>query len=118
MQGLKPSLLVELSTEERNTLGSLARKRTAPHCEVQRAQALLMAADGMRNVEIADAVRVDSRTVSVWRKEFLERRLDCLRDRQRSGRRRSFSPSDKSLRDTSSLPEAGRGDQARIAPKP
>ena len=92
MPGLRPSLLVELTQEELETLEKLARKRTAPHCEVQRAQALLMAARGARNVQIAEAVGVDSRTVSIWRKEFIERRLACLRDRPRPGGRRSFSP--------------------------
>lgn len=104
--GQRPTLIIELSSEERQVLESLSRKRTALHCEVQRARAVLMAADGERNVVIAEAVRVDSRTVSIWRKEFLERRLDCLRDRRRPGRPSRFSPSGQGCGDSSSLPSS------------
>ncbi|MBI2267809.1 MAG: helix-turn-helix domain-containing protein [Armatimonadetes bacterium] len=68
------------------------RKRTAPYREVIKAKALLMADDGLRNVEITAHIGVDARTISVWRKEFLGRGRESLLDRPRPGRQRSFSP--------------------------
>lgn len=105
-RGQRPKLAIELSNEERQVLEALTRKRTALHCEVQRARAVLMAADGERNVVIAEAVGIDSRTVSIWRKEFLERRMNCLRDRARPGRPSRFSPSGQSCGHPPSLPSS------------
>lgn len=105
-RGQRPKLVIELSDEERQALETLGRKRTALHCEVQRARAVLMAANGERNVVIAEAVGIDSRTVSIWRKEFLERRMDCLRDRARAGRPGRFSPSGQSCGHPPGLPSS------------
>lgn len=92
MRGKSPQLTIELTVEERLFLEKQAATRTAPYCQVQRAKGILLAAEGYRNVEIAAKTDQDPRTVSILRKEFLARRLDALRDNQRSGRRRSFSP--------------------------
>lgn len=107
MRGRKPSLEIKLNVEEQETLLERSRQRTAPYCEVVRAKAILMAAQGRRNVEIAQVVDTDERTVSVWRSEFLERRLESLSDRPRSGRRRSFSPCPDGGRRETSLPSSG-----------
>ncbi len=104
MRGRKPSLEISLSSEEQETLLERAKQRTAPYCEVVRAKAILMAAQGRRNVEIAQVVDTDERTVSVWRSEFLDRRLESLNDRPRSGRPKSFSPSPDSSRGQTGLP--------------
>ena len=48
----------------------LARSQTAPHREVQRAKALLMAADGGANTRIAAELGVSPATVSAWRSRF------------------------------------------------
>ena len=53
----------------------LARSGTAPFREVRRAQALLMAADGLPNVQIAAAVAVTPVTVRAWRVRFAEEGL-------------------------------------------
>src|ERR1017187_3136759 len=45
---------------------------------------------GCRNVAIAEAVGIGVRTISIWRREFLERRGKCLQERARSGRPRVF----------------------------
>lgn len=92
MRGQPPQLIVELTVEERRFLEKQAATRTAPYCQVQRAKAVLLAAQGLRNVEIAAKTDQDPRTVSILRKEFLARRLDALKDNQRAGRGRSFSP--------------------------
>jgi len=92
VRGVHPSLKIALTDGERAFLEEQVSRRIAPYVEVVRAKAILMAAAGARNVEIAEKVDVDPRTVSIWRKDFLERRCDSLSDRPRSGRRRSFSP--------------------------
>ena len=53
----------------------LARSTTAAYREVRRAQALLMAADGLPNVQIAAAVAVTPVTVRAWRARFAEEGL-------------------------------------------
>jgi transposase len=92
MRGYAPKHVVEISHDDRVLLEKLSRKRTAPYCEVVRAKGLLMAADGARNVEIAARLGVTRRDITVWRKDFRERGVACLRDRKRSGRKRHFSP--------------------------
>jgi transposase len=88
-----PAVAIELTPDERTKLEGVSRQRTAPYREVLRARALLQAASGARNRSIAHAVGVDERTVRTWRKDFVQRRLESLHDRKRSGRPRRFSPS-------------------------
>ena len=57
-----------------------------------RAKALLLADKGLRNVEIAKAVGIGVRTITIWRREFLERGTDSVKERRRSGRPRAFPP--------------------------
>lgn len=56
----------------------LARARSAPHRQVQRAKALLLAADGVANNRIADEVGVTVVTVRAWRNRFAEEGLAKL----------------------------------------
>ena len=83
---------VVLSPEERHALTVRAAQYTRPHFEVQRAQMILLAADGWPNAAIADRVQTRREVVSLWRKRFYEDRLAGLEDRPRSGRPRVFSP--------------------------
>ena len=64
-----------ISPGQREALEVLARSGTAPFREVRRAQALLMAADGRPNVQIAAAVGVTAVTVRAWRTRFAEEGL-------------------------------------------
>ncbi len=84
---------IELSVDERAELESLARSYTLPYWQVTRAQMVLMAADGMRNDEIAVRLRCGREVVSQWRKRFFEQRLAGLEDLPRRGRPPSFPPS-------------------------
>ena len=73
----------------------LARSQTAPHRQVQRAEALLLAADGVANTRIAQQVGVKAATVRSWRSRFAEEGLAKL-GKVRSGRgRKSSIPQDK-----------------------
>ena len=83
---------IDLDGEERTALESLARSYTLPYWQVVRAQMVLLAADGLRNDEIAARLNCRREVVSQWRKRFFERRLDGLEDRPRRGRPPTFSP--------------------------
>jgi transposase len=84
---------IELSCEERAVLESLARSYTLPYWQVMRAQMVLMAADGLRNDQIAVRLRCGRDVVSQWRKRFFEQRMAGLEDRPRRGRPPTFPPS-------------------------
>src|SRR5512135_1811130 len=64
-----------ISPGQRETLEVLAQSTTAAYREVRRAQALLMAADGLPDVPIAAAVAVTPVTVRGWRARFAEEGL-------------------------------------------
>ena len=82
-----------LAPEERAVLEHRTRRQTASRREVFRAQIVVLAADGLRNDEIAERLGTVRTTVSRWRKRFFEDREAGLADRPRSGRPRAFSPS-------------------------
>lgn len=83
---------IELTDDERAALESLTRSYTLPYWQVTRAQMVLMAADGLRNDQIAARLRCGRDVVSQWRKRFFEQRLAGLEDRPRRGRPPVFSP--------------------------
>jgi transposase len=68
----------------------VARSRTAPHRQVQRAEALVLAADGVANAQIGRRVGVKAATVRAWRARFAEEGLAKL-GKVRSGRGRKSS---------------------------
>ena len=59
-----------VTDEQRSVLEKLIRSRTAPHRDVLRARALLMAADGFANTRIAEEVQISPATVAAWRERF------------------------------------------------
>ena len=84
-----------MSDGQRQALEVLARAQTAPHRQVQRAEALLLAADGVANTGIAARVGVNASTVRAWRGRFAEDGLAKL-GKVREGRgRKSTIPQDK-----------------------
>jgi transposase len=65
-----PALAV--TAEQRAELTKMARSTALPHRKVVQARALLLAADGIANEEIARRFGVDSDTVRRWRKRFAD----------------------------------------------
>jgi transposase len=59
-----------MSEGQRATLEQVARSQTAPHREVVRARALLAAAAGSANTQIAADLRVTPVSVRAWRERF------------------------------------------------
>ena len=84
---------IELGDEERDALESMARSYTLPYWQVVRAQMVLLAAQGLRNDQIAARLNCRREVVSQWRKRFFEQRLAGLEDLPRRGRPPTFSPS-------------------------
>jgi hypothetical protein len=83
---------IVLSSLEKATLEGTARHYTSPYFQVVRAKAILLAAKGLRNDQIAERVSLPRQIVSKWRKRFFEERLEGLENLPRSGRPPSFSP--------------------------
>jgi hypothetical protein len=84
---------IELTDEEHAVLEHISRSYTLPYWHVVRAQMVLMAAEGLRNDQIATELRCRREVVSQWRKRFFEQRLAGLEDRPRRGRPPTFPPS-------------------------
>jgi len=83
---------IELTAEERLALEARARKYTLPYRDVVRARIVLLAAQGLRNDEIARRLDTRREVVSLWRKRFFEQRLAGLEELPRQGRPAIFSP--------------------------
>src|SRR5512142_2682912 len=62
-----------VTDEQRVDLARMAASSVLPHRQVVQAKALLWAADGVANEEIARRVQVDPDTVRAWRKRFAEK---------------------------------------------
>jgi transposase len=65
-----PTAAMSLAEGQRDVLEKLARSGTAKHRDVQRAKALLLAADGVANTRIGGDLGVSATTVSNWRERF------------------------------------------------
>ena len=82
---------VDLSREEKDQLASFANSRSLPHGQVTRARIILLAADGMTNIQIADALNITRVTVGKWRKRYLDQGVEGLYDELRPGKPRTVS---------------------------
>jgi transposase len=91
MAGRSPYAVV-LSDEQRRELERRAAAYSGPHRDVVRAKAILYAADGMSNTEIAARVDQSRQAVSEWRKRFCAEGVQGLEERPRPGRPRRFPP--------------------------
>ena len=76
-----------LSDQEQVILRTWARARSQPQRLVQRAQIILMAAEGVESQQIAHGLQVSRPTVQLWRERFLALRTAGLeKDAPRPGR--------------------------------
>lgn len=76
---------IELSDEERIELQARLRRRKVARADAMRAEIVLLAADGMTNLGIAEKLRITRVTVTTWRTRFAAKRLDGLLDEPRPG---------------------------------
>src|SRR5512133_1269902 len=82
---------IELSGEERAQLEAWARRRTSAQALAQRSRIVLLAAEGLRNTEIARRLGIKRGTAARWRSRFAVDRLDGLVDEPRPGRPRTIT---------------------------
>jgi transposase len=82
---------IELSDEERAQLEAWTRRRTSAQALAQRSRIVLLAAEGLKNTEIAERLAISRATAAIWRSRFAEHRLDGLLDEPRPGRPRTIS---------------------------
>lgn len=84
-----------LTLEERVELERRLRAQTTPHRDRQRAEVVLLAAQGMSGAQIARTVGLSQQSVCKWRIGFRDRGLDGLDDAPRSGRPLVYGPTDR-----------------------
>ena len=76
-----------LSPPVRQELENISRKSTSEVRLVERAQIVLLAADGRNNNEISNLINCTKQTVRKWRNRFIEDpRISSIVDADRSGR--------------------------------
>ena len=82
---------IELSDDERAQLEAWARRRTSAQALALRSRIVLGAAEGLKNIEIAERLGTGRPMVTKWRNRFAEHRLDGLTDDPRPGRPRTVT---------------------------
>ena len=85
------AVAIELSDEERLQLEAWTRRRTSAQALALRSRIVLLAAEGLRNTEIAQRLDVNRAMAAKWRSRFAEHRLDGLTDEPRPGRPRTIT---------------------------
>jgi transposase len=82
---------LELSAAERAQLESWTRRRSSAQALALRSRIVLLAADGLKNTEIARELGIHRNVAGKWRSRFLEHRLDGLTDEPRPGQPRKIT---------------------------
>ena len=82
---------VVLDDDEREQLERWTRRRTSAQALAQRARIVLLAADGLKNTQIADELGITRGMAAKWRARFVEHGLDGLTDEPRPGRPRTVT---------------------------
>ncbi len=83
---------IVLTDEDRTRLELMARSSSLPHRAVTQAKALLWAAQGVANEEIARRCHVDSDAVRGWRKRFADKGVDGVGKIAEGRGRKSWLP--------------------------
>ena len=85
------AIRIKLTDAEAAELASRLRRRKVARADAMRAEIVLLAAQGVSNLAIADRLGITRVTVASWRRRFAERRLDGLHDEQRPGAPRTIT---------------------------
>jgi len=86
----RPKKPLVLTDSERAELEQIARRPRSARRAAFRAKIILACATGITNTAVAKKLRTSNQTVGLWRKRFIERRLDGLLDESRPGRPRQI----------------------------
>lgn len=76
---------INLTDDERAELERLVRRQKSAQSIARRARIVLGCADGKTNTAVARELRIGNDTVGIWRRRFVEHRLDGLFDEPRPG---------------------------------
>jgi putative transposase len=87
----RPLARLELTDQTKEQLKLMANSRSLPYGLVRRAQIVLLAAQGLNNIKIANKVGLSDRMVGIWRQRFIDQGLMGLYDEPRPGGPRSIS---------------------------
>jgi transposase len=87
----KKQYLVDLSSDERESLRQLVRRGKHSSRKVTRARILLQAAAGSTDEQIVAALSCNINTVERTRRRFVEESLGCLKERPRRGQSRKLT---------------------------
>ncbi len=82
---------ITLEPEQRAELERLVRTHTTPKRMAERAQIILWAAEGQKNVTIAKKLRTRIARVCKWRVRFVKEGLEGMFDQPRTGQPRKYS---------------------------
>ena len=85
---MRRSVEIKLSGAERSELERLARGRKVWRALSDGAHIVLLAAEGLTNVQIANTLGINNLTARKWRNRFAEHGMDGLQDEPRPGRPR------------------------------
>lgn len=91
-RGRTSSLVILLSTEERETLEHWQRSTTIAAGLARRARIILLLAAGTSQAKVAHMVDVQRCVVRKWANRFIEKRIAGLRDAPGRGAKGFFSP--------------------------
>jgi len=86
----RPTVAIELSQEERDTLRRWARRHSSSQALALRSRIVLACAEGETNTAIAEDLGCNQVTVSKWRRRFAADRLEGLADAPRPGAARKI----------------------------
>jgi transposase len=86
----RPTVAIELSDEERDTLRRWARRHSSSQALALRSRIVLACAEGKTNTAIAEDLGCNQVTVSKWRHRFAAERLEGLGDAPRPGAARQI----------------------------
>lgn len=90
----RPRVNVVLDESEQAELESMLRKRSLGQSIVLRAKIVLLCAQGVSDLRVAEQIGVTHATVGKWRKRFIEYGIDGLSDAPRPGTPRSVIDED------------------------
>ncbi|MDN3562834.1 helix-turn-helix domain-containing protein [Paeniroseomonas aquatica] len=87
----RAAVSIELTAAKRAALASRLRRRKVARGNAMRAEIVLLVADGINNMAIAERLGITRITVASWRGRFAARHLDGLFDEPRPGAPRTVS---------------------------
>jgi transposase len=86
---------LSMSIEDRAELERRVRASTTSYRDRQRAEVVLLAADGVSGARIAPSVGLSEQSVCKWRRQFLKAGIEGVDDAPRSGRPPVYRPTDR-----------------------